>query len=648
MDFYTHQDNARRRSRSLLWRFMLANLLLLGILAVALSLFAELAVRFNESGHKGFDTSTDFTVFTNVLPFALQLDVFVFGVIIISAGIRFWFLSARGGSVAEALGGSRVPPDTDDPLERRYLNVVEEMAIAANVPVPDVYVLQNEEGINAFASGPSPERSAVAVTRGALERLSRDELQGVVAHEFSHITHGDVRLNIRLASYIYGLMVLYVIGRFFLEIALRSNNNRSSRRDSKDGSGLLFLGILALIFFAFGFLGRLVSVFMSAAISRQREFLADATAVQLTRNPDGIADALKKIGGYSKGSVIRNSQAAGMSHFFLARSDASKFFDRLYATHPPLEERIKRLEPDFDGALPDSDSIEIQSAHEDVSVSMLHGAVERAGERFPAEMPEFRHADWMPPKALHKTFIGVGSAESAVCAILLSKEGKARAKQESIVSAFTSLSDVQLKSKLYESLPLSMQLSIVMMAMPSVQGEARSYRAAFRRTVSQMVRADGEVTLLEFLIGTLVHFATGDRDLSFTLRGSPTHKGLESVAKNLEVVLSVCASFATTDTSEAQSLVGNASKELGVPCAYKPAARDDIPFFILSIEKLQSVEPLARHDLMRVFDAMVRRDGVVTEIECALMRTFSMLFRAELPDLPEYKPDYLWKQARGI
>jgi len=634
MDFYTHQENARKRSRSLLLRFMLANAVLLGLLTVTLSLFAEFVVRYNESAHYAAERSEPLAVAKSVLPFVFQVDLLVFGIIVVSAALRFWFLSARGGSVAEALGGARVPPDTDDPLERRYLNVVEEMAIAANVPVPDVYILQNEEGINAFASGPSPERSAVAVTRGALERLSRDELQGVVAHEFSHILHGDVRLNIRLASYIYGLMVLYVIGRFFLEIAGNSSNRRS-RRDSKDGSGLLFLGILALIFFVFGFIGRLVSVFMSAAISRQREYLADATAVQLTRHPDGIADALKKIGGFSEGSTIRNPQADGMSHFFLARSGTSRFFESLYATHPPLEERIKRLEPSFEGTFPESSSIEIQTG-DDALVGRFAGETAASSRVSP---PTFRHAGWMPPKSLEKTFIGVGSAESAVCAILLSKEPDTRRKQEAIISKFTSLPDVMLKEKLYDGVPLSMQLSIVMMAMPSVQGEARAYRSAFRRTVSQMVRADGEVTLLEFLIGTLVHLSTGDRDPNFTLRGAPARKGFDAVATNLEVVLSVCASFATSEVAEAQRLVAMASEALGVTCAYRPKARDDIQFFLLSLEKLQGVRPNAREQLIKVFDSIVRKDGVVSEIECALMRTFAMLLRGELPDLPEYQPD---------
>jgi Zn-dependent protease with chaperone function len=300
-----------------------------------------------------------------------------------AALIRWRSLSSRGGAVAEALGGQLVSPETIDLLERRFINVTEEMAIAANTPAPDLYILPEEDGINAFASGPTPEQSAIAVTRGALERLSRDELQGVVAHEFSHILHGDVRLNIRLASYIFGLTFISEIGARVLRAASEGSSPRpidnevwgvgsfkirnSSRyghgRDNKSPVAFLIL-ITGLFFTLFGLLGNLVSVLLNAAISREREYLADATAVQLTRNPEGISGALKKIGGYSKGAEISASAARGLSHFFLASSHVPRFFEKLYASHPPLLERIHRIDPSFEGVLPDDSQIEQQTGEE--------------------------------------------------------------------------------------------------------------------------------------------------------------------------------------------------------------------------------------------------------------------------------------------
>jgi Zn-dependent protease with chaperone function len=292
------------------------------------------------------------------------IDCFIVATISGAAFFRWRSLSSRGGAVAEALGGRIVSPDTTDLLERRFVNVTTEMAIAANTPFPELYILPDEGGINAFASGTGPEQSAIAVTRGALERLSRDELQGVVAHEFSHILHGDVKLNIRLASYIFGLTFISQIGAQIISASYNSNYmGRKNRRDDK-GRAILIL-IIGVFFTLFGLLGRLVSVLLNAAISREREYLADATAVQLTRNPGGIAGALKKIGGYSKGAEISVSAARGLSHFFLASSHVPRFFQKLYASHPPLLDRIHRIDPSFEGVLPDDSQIEQQTGEED-------------------------------------------------------------------------------------------------------------------------------------------------------------------------------------------------------------------------------------------------------------------------------------------
>jgi Zn-dependent protease with chaperone function len=622
MDFYSHQENARRRSRGLLVRFLFANVLLIALLTACLTLLPSLAGYLRDANSRD-PTVKPLAIAKELLPFALQVDLCVFGAVLIAAAIRFYFLSSTGGAVAEALGGTLLPQDTDDHLERRYLNVVEEMAIAANVTVPQVYILADEPGINAFASGPTPEKSAVAVTRGALERLTRDELQGVVAHEFSHILHGDVRLNIRIASYIYGLAVLYAIGRFFFE---SQSNHRKSRSAG-------FVIVLGLVFLLVGFLGRLVSVLMSAAISRQREFLADATAVQLTRNPDGIAGALKKIGGFSESSQIHNSKADSMSHFFLAKSDKPSLLNRVSATHPPLGERISRLDPSFKGDYPESSSIPLQNGDEQYVASMLQGsgATPAQTTRAASSPPHFRNEAWLPPAQLHPQFVGPGCAESAVLALLLSQDETTRKKQSRAIEQCLSLDEVERKEELFAPLSLNQRLSVMMMAMPSMQAEGKSFRTTFSRTVMQMVRADGQVSLLEFLIGTLVQFSARERDPSFKLRGNSSQDTLKSAVPYLENVLSVCASFASGDSDTCRLLVGQAAASLREPCVFKPSARNDISFFILSLEKLRSLSPKARARIMQGFEVMVHSDGEVTELELALMRTFSMLLRTALP-----------------
>ena len=250
-------------------------------------------------------------------------------------------LAGGGTGVAERLGGRRVYPNTIEPNERRLLNVVEEMALASGVPVPPVFMMKDEEGINAFAAGFSPSDAVIGVTRGCVEQLSRDELQGVIAHEFSHILNGDMRLNIRLIGILHGILLLGLIGRELLRIASFSGGSRR-RNDSA-----MYLLLVGLVMMVLGFLGMFLGNLIKAAISRQREYLADASAVQFTRNPEGIAGALKRIGAAVFGSRLTSPRAAEISHMYFAEGVST-----LFATHPPLAERIRRLDPQWDGKFP--------------------------------------------------------------------------------------------------------------------------------------------------------------------------------------------------------------------------------------------------------------------------------------------------------
>ncbi len=243
-------------------------------------------------------------------------------------------MSAGGSAVAESLDGRLIASNTNDPDERKLLNVVEEMSIASGVPMPKVYVLDNEDGINAFAAGHTPSDAAVAVTRNCMTKLSRDELQGVIGHEFSHILNGDMRLNIRLIGILFGIFCIATIGRILLYT--RSSNSR-------DKNPLPIIGLLLLVIGSLGvFFGRLIQ----AAVSRQREFLADASSVQFTRNPAGLSGALQKIGGY--GSLMESPHASDASHLFFASGLTDSFFGAM-ATHPPLDARIRAIDPNWDG-----------------------------------------------------------------------------------------------------------------------------------------------------------------------------------------------------------------------------------------------------------------------------------------------------------
>jgi Zn-dependent protease with chaperone function len=243
-------------------------------------------------------------------------------------GIPSWWkinqLKAGGAVIAAELGGIRVFPETATPAEQQLLNIVEEMAIAATMAVPPVYLLVDESGINAFAAGFTINDAVIGVTQGSLEQLTRDELQGVIAHEFSHILNGDMVMNIRLMGMLHGILGLHLVGRVL--------SYTGSSRDNP----LATFGILLRIIGFSGFIsGRLIQ----SAISRQREFLADASAVQFTRNADGIGSALEKIGGLS--SQIDSPHAETTSHMFFSPALNFNWLEGLFATHPPLAQRIQ-------------------------------------------------------------------------------------------------------------------------------------------------------------------------------------------------------------------------------------------------------------------------------------------------------------------
>ncbi|MBM4370716.1 MAG: M48 family metallopeptidase, partial [Deltaproteobacteria bacterium] len=315
MDFFGHQDRARRSSGRLVILFSVA----VAAVAGSIALLAGLLLGRESGG--GLDAGA-----------FLGAGAATLAVIGIGALLKTASLAAGGRRVAEALGGRLVQAGAASPAERRLLNVVEEMALAAGVPVPLVFVLDAEPGINAFAAGRTPEDAAVAVTRGALETFSRDELQGVIAHEFSHILNGDMRLNLRLMGLLGGILALTVIGR----ILLRAGSVSTGRR-KKDGAGLALVGLGLVVI---GWVGVLAGRMIQAAVSRQREYLADASAVQFTRNPDGIGGALRKIRDVVTGSRVAAPAAAEASHMFFGPVSAAF----LFATHPPLDERIARVE----------------------------------------------------------------------------------------------------------------------------------------------------------------------------------------------------------------------------------------------------------------------------------------------------------------
>lgn len=333
MDFFESQEVARRSTRRLVALFILA------VIGIIIAVYVIIHLLLGIGRAEFFDP--------------ILFAIIAGGVLLlvgIGSGYRTLSLRRGGPAVAELLGGRRIALDTLDPDERRLVNVVQEMAIASNVPVPTIYIMDDEEGINAFAAGHTPADAAVAVTRGTLRSLTRDELQGVIAHEFSHILNGDMRLNIRLMGLLFGILLIAVIGQILLRSGAFSRRGGRGGGRGGGGGGAGQIALIGLALIVVGYIGVFFGRLIQAAVSRQREFLADAAAVQFTRNPAGIGGALLKIrdstteGG--AGSSVENPHAVEAGHFFFA-SNLRRMAARGFATHPPLVERIRRVDPEL-------------------------------------------------------------------------------------------------------------------------------------------------------------------------------------------------------------------------------------------------------------------------------------------------------------
>lgn len=391
VNFFEHQQQAKRNTGLLVVLFLLAFTLIIGFVAVVTAaIFGGVAVQQN--GEYQFSWE----------PIAWVV-LLVGGGILLAMLFKWLSLKPGGHVVAESLGGERISPDTTDPLERRILNVVEEMAIAANMPVPAVYLLPNESNINAFAAGYETKDAVIGLTRGAVETFSREQLQAVVAHEFSHILNGDMRLNIRLIAALAGILLIAHVGRIFLHSA-----RFSSARRRGNGNALPLVG---LALFIIGYIGVFFGNLIKSAVSRQREYLADAAAVQFTRNPEALSGALQQIGARQHGSRIAHTNADETAHLFFGQAMSSWL--TLMATHPPLDKRIKRIQPSWNGRYPQPKQAMAQSETEQQANQSQPSALNRlAMLALPALLLERARSPQQAPQFIRDMVVGQLFGES--------------------------------------------------------------------------------------------------------------------------------------------------------------------------------------------------------------------------------------------
>ena len=528
MDFFQAQARAKKSTSRLVALFALAVLgTVLGTYGAAV--FALRQTQDYRPSRNG--RGAQFSALNSQLPSWWQPQLFV-GVssltlaIVGLASLYKWNeFSAGGSAVAESVGGRRVDPHSPDTLERRLLNVVEEMAIASGVPVPAVYIMDEEPAINAFAAGLTTSDAVVAVTRGTLEKLSRDELQGVVAHEFSHILNGDMRLNMRLTALVFGILVLGLAGRGILWSVRFQSFGGSRDREGKNSGGIViaiaFVGIALLIL---GYVGYFFGRLIQAAVSRQREYLADASAVQFTRNPGGLTGALKKIGGFALGSSMQSSKSGAIGHFFFAQGFRSNF-GGLWATHPPLDERIRAIDPQFDGKMFEPPEV-VDVAHESFVTAgfalaqpthtshLTHAPAASAAAALASvgtlNLEQITNAQLLldsVPTRLRTATQTPAEAQILIYALLLEDDPGTRAYQRNRLASRAggdALRGIDELASYVSSLGPAHKLPLLQLALPALRQLPQSALNPFLETLDDLIHADGRVTAFEFALQKLL------------------------------------------------------------------------------------------------------------------------------------------------
>ena len=628
MDFFTEQDKARAKSSNLVFLFCLA------VVSIIVSLFALLSL----VGTQDKDLSK--------LSWSLELFIMVaLGTILVvglASLIRIAFLSGGGKVVAESLGGKRLQPNTANPLEIRILNLVEEMAIASGTPVPPVYLLE-EDGINAFAAGYSPADAVVGITRGCAEKLNRDQLQGVIAHEFSHILNGDMRLNIRLSGIIFGIIFLSRIGEIMMRVS------GSSRRRSSNNNGGAALVMIGLGIFIIGLVGGFFGSLIRAAVSRQREFLADASAVQFTRNPEGISGALKRIGGFSSGSAIQSSQAGDYSHFFFSSALSSMF-----ATHPPLPLRIRRIEPNWANEYPDTDKISEQVGGSTSQISGFAGtsATSTGAPLQPApsqdvqnksgpstrdyflksfegpQKKQIKHAQSLlqqiSPALLSLAKEPTGCRCILFALLLDSKKSSVRDQQTRLILHDTDQDTTTLIQKIFPQIQeLSCELKYLLIeeCAPSFTLFSPGQMEDFLTLVDALMQADQKIDLFEWSLQKVIGYQLNHQSNNST-KALHGRASLRNRINECSIFLGALAHFGGEPEQALKSYKkGFRSLDRSRPVHLPPVEKcNDLGVMDATLLKLNKMTPLAKRSFLDACSKVAEHDGVISDTEIQIIR----------------------------
>jgi len=649
MDFFERQGKARRDTKLLVFYFALA----VALIVLAIYFVVDLAL-FGGSlkhHHYGYDAAPVLSLWNPQL--FLWVALGTLAVVGVGSISKMSELSQGGGAVATMLGGQPVNPNTTDPDERKLLNVVEEMAIASGTPVPQVYLLP-DESINAFAAGHTTSDAVIGVTRGCMKLLTRDELQGVIGHEFSHILNGDMRLNIRLIGFIFGIMGLAIVGRILLQMR---------GRGSRDRNPLPLLGLALLLI---GWIGVFFGHLIQSAVSRQREFLADASSVQFTRNPEGLAGALKKIGGLSYGSRLESPHADVASHMFFANGMAESLFN-LMATHPPLEDRIRAIDPNWDGKFAEAMSAEIrlpgkyaprveQQRRPPIFVGVPMPQPVAAGFAPPVIRPEtilpglgspvtahLRYAaDWRAslPASVEAAAREPLGASALVYAMLLSADDAVRKSQLEKLSNGVSPGVCEETRRLLPAVTTvaaRAKLPLADLALPGLRNLSPRQFTQFTEAIKVLIEADNEIDLFEYVLQKIVVRHLEPR---FTGARKPViqYYSAKPLLLDCAVLLSAVAQVGQQEARQVAAAFHLGWQQLRMPTAEPqvlPPAECGLEKVDAALGRLGQAVPQIKKNVLGACASAVAADGVIKEAEAELLRAIADTLDCPIPPFVE-------------
>ncbi len=627
MDFFKSQESARYNTTVLVLLFILA--------VACMIVLTNLLVMFT-FGY--FDPDSLITGGFN-WEISAMIAVAIISLVFLGSAYKTIRLSGGGTRLAEQMNGNLVINNSGDPDNQRLLNVVEEMAIASGVPVPPVYLL-NEEGINAFAAGHNPSDAVIGVTRGAVQKLSRDELQGVVAHEFSHILNGDMRLNIRLIGILHGILILGMMGYYLLRFGPRSRN-------SKGGGGIVILGFGLM---AIGYAGTFFGNLIKAAVSRQREYLTDSAAVQFTRNPEGIGGALIQIGAQQKGGILDSPSSREISHSLFCQGIKSSLLF-LFATHPPLDQRISRILPSWDGEFLSRERdapTKQQEEKEEEKLSKQQAAilagsaivlnkdevVKRIGN--PTE-PHIDHArqlikdlSQILKRAAHNTY---GAQALIYCLILDKKEDELEKQLQYLDLAPDRDVNTEVLKLADEvgRLPNKYRLALVDLALPTLRQLTKKQYRSFSKTLRGLVATDDKIDLFEWLLQKIV-FNHLDKVFHAKKRLRKKEVSLGRKKEACTILLSLFAVSLKQEGIFQQEVFTRAKEEIRW---LNTDLLDDNGFtwqdLDLALDDLAKLKPQDKRTLIRACVAIIAADEYVSVEEVELLRAVADTLGCPMP-----------------